>query len=116
MDNIDIVNSIEWHDGILLETKVVSKKSTSVTLHLELYKEQTAKLRSKIKIQFLEVESIYFSADATELADNYKAGNVSNGYIKPCNDSNKYKFFLYLSDGLISLNFGSLIIREEKKD
>ena len=71
MSDFDIVSSIDWHDGVLLEVKTTFKESA-------------------------------------ELIDNHKSGNISNGYIKKIKNKRIYKFFLYFSDGLLSMSFKNL--------
>ncbi len=106
MNDFDIVNSIEWHDGVLLETKTTfKKKHSNMILIIEIYKKKDAKFRDEMIIEFFDIDNLTFTVDTVELNDNYRSGNISNGYIKEISNKEKYKFFLYLSDGLLGLTF-----------
>lgn len=104
MNDFDIVSSIDWHDGILLEIKTTFKESHfNVTLFVDVYRNENA--REKIIIEFTDIDNLVCTMDSAELLDNYISGNISNGYVKKIKNEKVYKFFLYLSDGMLSISF-----------
>ena len=59
-------------------------------------------------VEFSDVDDLVLAMDSAELIDNHKSGNISNGYIKKLKNKRIYKFFLYFSDGLLSMSFKNL--------
>uniref|UniRef100_UPI001CA33E0D hypothetical protein n=1 Tax=Serratia marcescens TaxID=615 RepID=UPI001CA33E0D len=66
------------------------------------------KKRETVEIEFSDIDNLVMTMDTIELIDNKKSGNISNGYIKNIKNEERYKFFLYLSDGLLSMSFKNL--------
>lgn len=107
ISDFDIVSSIDWHDGILLEIKTTFKESHfTITLFTDIYKHED--IREKMIVEFSNVDNLVLAMDSVELIDNHKSGNISNGYIKKIKNKKTYKFFLYLSDGMLSMSFKKL--------
>jgi len=107
ISDFDIVSSIDWHDGILLEIKTTFKGSHfNITLFTDVYKHED--IREKMIVEFSDVDNLVLAMDSVELIDNHKSGNISNGYIKKIKNKKTYKFFLYLSDGMLSMSFKNL--------
>lgn len=107
MSDFDIVSSIDWYDGVLLEVKTTFKESHfNMTLFIDIYKSEN--IREKMIVEFSDVDDLVFDMDSAELIDNHKSGNISNGYIKKLKNKRIYKFFLYFSDGLLSMTFKNL--------
>lgn len=107
ISDFDIVSSIDWHDGILLEIKTTFKESHfNITLFTDIYKHED--IREKMIVEFSNVDNLVLAMDSVELIDNHKSGNISNGYIKKIKNKKTYKFFLYLSDGMLSMSFKNL--------
>ncbi|MCZ5102078.1 hypothetical protein O5839_01195 [Escherichia coli] len=59
-------------------------------------------------VEFSDVDDLVFAMDSAELIDNHKSGNISNGYIKKSKTKGYINFFLYFSDGLLSMTFKNL--------
>lgn len=107
ISDFDIVSSIDWHDGILLEIKTTLKEShLNITLFTDIYKNEN--IREKMIVEFSDVDHLVLAMDSVELIDNHKSGNISNGYIKKIKNKKSYKFFIYLSDGMLSMSFKNL--------
>lgn len=107
MSDFDIVSSIDWHDGVLLEVKTTFKESHfNMTLFIDIYKSEN--IREKMIVEFSDIDDLVFAMDSAELIDNHKSGNISNGYIKKIKNKRIYKCFLYFSDGLLSMSFKNL--------
>ena len=107
ISDFDIVSSIDWHDGILLEIKKTLKEShLNITLFTDVYKNEN--IREKMIVEFSDVDHLVLAMDSVELIDNHKSGNISNGYIKKIKNKKSYKFFIYLSDGMLSMSFKNL--------
>lgn len=107
ISDFDIVSSIDWHDGILLEIQTTLKESHfNITLFTDVYKNEN--IREKMMVEFSDVDHLVLAMDSVELIDNHKSGNISNGYIKKIKNKKACKFFLYLSDGMLSMSFKNL--------
>ena len=106
MSDFDIVSSIDWHDGVLLEVKTTFKESHfNMTLFIDIYKSEN--IREKMIVEFSDVDDLVFAMDSAELIDNHKSENISNGYIKKLKNKRIYKFFfIFLTISLIHLNTG----------
>lgn len=106
MSDFDIVNTVLWHDGVLLEVKTTFKETHfNITLFIDIYHNETVGDREKMMIEFTDIDNLVFTIDAVELLDNRRSGNISNGYVTKIKNKKRYKFFLYLSDGLLSMTF-----------
>ncbi|SDC34954.1 hypothetical protein [Paraburkholderia lycopersici] len=110
MSDFGSLNSIEWHDGIFLGWQVDFNDSACISMDFRLYPDPEGKERKNVKAIFSGITSLHSSIDAIELLDNRRAGNVSNAYIKKDGGRGKYKFFLYLVDGLITLSFRDFVL------
>ncbi|MCC9228456.1 hypothetical protein [Escherichia coli] len=92
MSDFDIVSSIDWHDGVLLEVKTTFKESHfNMTLFIDIYKSEN--IREKMIVEFSDVDDLVFAMDSAELIDNHKSGNISNGYIKKLKTKGYINFF-----------------------
>lgn len=55
--------------------------------------------RNELNVEFIIIENVTMTIDATELNDNRNAGNISNGYIKKSTTSqNINPSFILLMD------------------
>nr|WP_249541693.1 hypothetical protein [Escherichia coli] len=76
MSDFDIVSSIDWHDGVLLEVKTTFKESHfNMTLFIDIYKSEN--IREKMIVEFSDIDDLVFAMDSAELIDNHKSGNIS---------------------------------------
>lgn len=105
MSFINALDSMLWHDGLFLETKTVLTNDMTVELSLALYEDNDTKIRDQVSLQFMGVENLVFTANTQELIENAQAGNINYAYTKSMLSSKKYRFTLYLIDGLISFDF-----------
>lgn len=107
MSDFDIVSLIDWYDGVLLEVKMIFKEFYfNMMLFIDIYKSEN--IREKMIVEFFDIDDLVFVMDFVELIDNYKLGNISNGYIKKIKNKRIYKFFFYFFDGLLSMLFKNL--------
>lgn len=54
MSDFDIVSSIDWHDGVLLEVKTTFKESHfNMTLFIDIYKSEN--IREKMIVEFSDI-------------------------------------------------------------
>lgn len=103
MNEYNILNEIEWHDGVFLESRLSCKDgSVDLTVLVIIYKDNK---RRELNVEFINIENLTMTMDVVELNDNRNAGNISNGYVKKFSNNSKYKFFLYCTDGYINLTF-----------
>jgi hypothetical protein len=111
MNDYNIIDKIEWHDGIFLNSQLSCKGgSINLVLSVSIYKENK---RKNLNIEFINIDNLTINMDAVELIDNRNAGNISNGYIKKTGGKLKYKFFLYLTDGYLNLTFENIKLSYE---
>ncbi len=55
--------------------------------------------RNELNVEFIIIENVTMTIDATELNDNRNAGNISNGYVKKSTTSqNINPSFILLMD------------------
>ncbi|ECF6031804.1 Uncharacterised protein [Salmonella enterica subsp. salamae] len=106
MNEYNILNQIEWHDGVFLDSQLSCKNgSVNLMVSVSVYNDNK---RNELNVEFISVENLTMTMDAIELNDNRNAGNISNGYVKKVNNKPKYKFFLYFTDGYLNLTFKNI--------
>ncbi|ENT2948175.1 hypothetical protein ACFFOE_000140 [Klebsiella aerogenes] len=106
MNKYNILNDIEWHDGVFLDSRMICNAgSVNLMVSVSVYNDNK---RNELNVEFINVESFTMTMDTTELNDNRNAGNISNGYVKKISNKSKYKFFLYFTDGYLNVVFKSI--------
>lgn len=105
MEFIHILDAVCWHDGVFVEAKTVLAKEVTIQLWVELYKDSEAAKRAPRGFYFEGVENLVFTANTHELIEHAQAGNINDACTKPLCSNKKYRFTLYLIDGLISFDF-----------
>ena len=104
---IDVLGKMYWHDGIFLESKIAINKDMIINLTFELYKDSTSENRNKINIQFTNIENLVITTNTRALLENCNAGNINYAYVKASQSNKKYRFIVYLLDGVISFEFSN---------
>ncbi|EPP3206350.1 hypothetical protein ACT9DO_004741 [Salmonella enterica subsp. enterica serovar Catumagos] len=80
MNEYNILDEIEWHDGEFLDSRLSCKDgSVNLMVSVSVYKDNK---RNELNVEFINVENLTMAMDAIELNDNRNAGNISNGYVK----------------------------------
>lgn len=104
---IEKLNAIYWHDGILDDICFsMGKDKGDIELKIRVYDNPQSPSRKRLKINFSGVLSCDISCDISELLENLKFGNISNGYFKPSIYGKNLKsltFHLYLCDGYFQI-------------
>lgn len=104
-------NEIEWHDGRLLKCELTSQSHAAgqgqFELKVSVYKNKKTGERVELVLSFSEISRIILTCDFSELFDNYKAGNINDGYKK-----NESIYRLYLIDGYIEIHSTKLVITD----
>lgn len=114
MEQIESANSLEWHDGVFKGMQIDCSNEIIVKIFLDLHRADEG--RKGMVVEFFNVSDLTSSIDGVEILDNRSAGNVSNGYVKKIGRSNRYKFYLYLSDGFVNLTFNNLKISDSNSN
>ena len=80
MNDFDILNEVEWHDGVFLGAQLNCRGGgVDMTISVSVYNDDK---RNEFDVEFVGIESLNMSMDTMELIDNHNAGNISNGYVK----------------------------------
>jgi len=101
------LDSIYWHDGILDDISFsMGKRKGDIELNVRVYDDPQVPSRKRLKINFSGVLSCHISCDISELLENLKFGNISNGYFKSSSNDKRDKsltFYMYLCDGYFQI-------------
>lgn len=104
---IEKLDSIQWHDGILDDICFsMGKDKGNIELKVRVYDNEQSPSRRRLKINFTGVLSFQISCDINELLDRLSPGNISGGYFKASRDGGRSSFpnfHLYLFDGYIHI-------------
>ena len=94
------LGNLYWHDGKLagIAFGMDKKGASSLNLSAELYENEQAQGREPYNIACEGVGNFNCTLDASELKDNLRAGNISNGYLK--GDT----LWVYFSDGILKVS------------
>lgn len=78
------IEQLIWHDAQLVSVSptVCADASTTVTVVLNAYPDDDARMRKAFYVECLQVERCAIVLDFVELQDNRNAGNIANGYVK----------------------------------
>ncbi|MCB2258762.1 hypothetical protein [Escherichia albertii] len=106
-NDIEIVDEMIWHDGVLLETRTICHHAEyNFILIVEVYTDNSTSGRQQKIIEFMGVEHFSQIMDATELIDNQSAGNIKDAII--LYKKEKYKIMINLFGGFLSFSFRKL--------
>ena len=78
------IEQLIWHDAQLVSVSptVCGDASTTITVVLNAYPDDDARIRETFYVECLRVERCAIVLDFVELQDNRSAGNIANGYVK----------------------------------
>jgi hypothetical protein len=96
-----------WHDGLLLSINISFSEvnKSIVTLKVNVLANYDRGDRINLSVSFFDAEKIINILDFLEMADNYSAGNIENGFIKA-----KSVYRVKLVDGYFEITAGSVVV------
>lgn len=110
----DTIYDIDWHDGVLIETKTEFKNVGVIfTLIASVYLRSGENIRSRnnMVFEFNGVTDLSFVFDSKELISNAIAGNINDVTMKKL--GKKQKIYFHFFGGYLAFSFDGLSIIDQ---